>query len=128
MNRGLAIAGAAVLGGAWAISALAAGTVLSVDDHGSGGFAPLFLPVAGPFITLGTADSVSFSDNDERAGAIFLLFDGVTQLTGAVLLIGGIASDKEYWLRSDIPQQKAAAPPRPEILVGPGGGAVRMRF
>ncbi|MCC6552921.1 MAG: hypothetical protein IT372_07860, partial [Polyangiaceae bacterium] len=128
-NRRLMIVGGAILGGAWGVSALTAGTALSESDKNED-FWPLLLPVAGPFIMLGTSDDVSLDNESERAGATFLLLGGITQLTGAALLIGGIASDMKIWVRGDIPQKaaKADADQGPRFFVGPSGGAMRVRF
>ena len=50
----------------------------------------------------------------------------VLTLAGLALLVGGIASDQKYWVRNDIPRSASLRPP--EILVVPGGGALRFRF
>jgi hypothetical protein len=125
-NRGMIIAGSTTLASAWGLSAIVGGIILSEGGRDSGGYGPLLVPVIGPFITLGTADDVSFDRNGEEALALLTLLNGVTQATGLALLIGGIAADQKYWLRNDIP--RAASLRAPEVVIGPGGGALRFRF
>lgn len=61
----------------------------------SNDFWPLSLPVIGPFITIGTANA--------EGGAISLLaMDGLGQGAGLAMLILGVASKKQVWLRADL--------------------------
>ncbi|MGK4003206.1 hypothetical protein WMF31_11325 [Sorangium sp. So ce1036] len=126
MNRRLARAGAIVLGSSWALAALTAGTVLSEGSSESESYAPLLVPVAGPFITLGTGEDIDFSDGDGRLSGALVLVDGLAQATGLALLVAGLVANQKIWVRDDIPQ--GASLPAPEILVGPTGGTLRFRF
>jgi hypothetical protein len=120
-RRGLTIAGAAVFGGAYGLSVIGALSVLT-DSHGDDGYEPLFIPIVGPFITMGTADNTELGGNG--LGALFLL-DGLAQTAGAVMFIIGMASDdKRVYKRNDT----SSALPAPEILVGPGSASVRWQF
>jgi hypothetical protein len=131
VNRPLLIVGGALLGSAYAVSALTAGTVLSEEGRSSDEAVPLLFPIVGPFIALGTIQDADFSDSDGRLGATILLMDGITQVTGAVVFLAGLFSERKIWVRADIPQARMEGPApvaQPEILVGPRSGAVRVRF
>jgi hypothetical protein len=118
-RRGLTIAGVAVFGGAYALSVIGALSVLT-ESNSSGGFEPLFIPIVGPFITMGTADNTELDD----LGALLLL-DGAAQTAGAVMFIIGMASgEKRVYKRNDT----SHALPAPELLVGPGSASVRWQF
>lgn len=121
-RRGLTIAGAAVFGGAYALSIIGALSALS-DSNSEGGFEPLFIPVVGPFITMGTAEDASLG-GDSALGALFLL-DGLAQTGGAVMFIIGVVSgEKKVYKRNDV----SAASPDPEVIIGPGSASVRWQF
>ncbi|KYF75604.1 hypothetical protein BE17_09205, partial [Sorangium cellulosum] len=126
MSRRLIVAGSIVLGSAWALSALTAGTILSEGDSGSVSYSPLLVPVGGPFITLATGEDVDFSDDDGQVTGTFVLLDGLTQVTGLALLVAGLVANQKVWVRDDIP--RTASLHDPEIVVGPTGGALRVRF
>ncbi|WP_437323692.1 hypothetical protein [Sorangium sp. So ce381] len=126
MNRGLVVAGSIVLGSAWTLAALTAGTILSSGDRDAVSYSPMLVPVGGPFITLGTGEEVDVDDDDGQLAAALLLLDGATQVTGCVLLIAGLASNQRVWVRDDIPHK--VADQAPELTVGPTGATLRMRF
>jgi len=115
-RTGLWVSGAAILGGAYLASFLAAGTAVS---EGERDIAPLFIPVAGPWITVRTAD-----EGDELRAPLVL--SGLVQLTGLGLLIGGLAAQREVFVRSD----RAAAPRAtlPQVAVGPGNVSMHGAF
>ena len=69
--------------------------VSNVSESGSKDFGPLLIPVAGPFIGMGTTHPSS--------GGIFgLAFLGVMQTAGLGMLIGGIAAPKTVLLRNEV--------------------------
>lgn len=114
-RRGPIVAGATTLGTLYMLSALA-GSV--AQDTGDGDeFAPLFIPVAGPFITIGTAKS-------ENGGTFILMMDGIGQTAGAILLIYGLAGTDKILVRNDVATRR----PKPELLVGARSVGLRMRF
>jgi hypothetical protein len=76
---------------------------------------PLVIPVAGPFITIGTASS-------EGAGTLLLILDGLAQTSGVVMFIAGLATEDTELVRNDI---LGAVP---EINVGPGAASARWKF
>lgn len=125
-NGGLMIAGSVILSSAWAISAFTGGLFLSGGSRNTEGYGPLLVPIIGPFITLGTGSDVDLSNENDRMAATLVILNGVTQVTGLAMLIAGIAADQKYWVRNDIPS--AASLRTPEILIGPGGGALRFHF
>ncbi len=93
------------------------GIAASVDD-GDDELIPLAIPLAGPFITMGTAGS-------EGAGTFWLAVDGVTQITGASLFIASFAA------RSSFLKRVAGGNPGdgvPQVAVGPSSVSVRGAF
>ncbi|KYG01523.1 hypothetical protein BE21_05970, partial [Sorangium cellulosum] len=125
-SRRLLVAGSIVLGTAWALAALTAGSILSEGESEAGSYAPLFVPVGGPFITLATGEDVDFSDDGGRVAGSLVLLNGLTQVTGFALLVAGLASNPKVWVRHDIPRNTSLH--APELLVGPTGGTLRVRF
>ena len=118
-RRGLTIAGIAVFGGAYALSVIGALSVLT-DSNSNGGYEPLFIPIVGPFITMGTADDTELDDM-----GTLLLLDGAAQTAGAVMfIIGMVSGEKRVYKRNDT----SHALPAPELLVGPGSASVRWQF
>jgi hypothetical protein len=115
-NRKLIAAGAGVLGGTWAFSALVAGLVMADNSGNDKGYAPLFVPVVGPFISLGTSH-LDFS-RDGGLGA-FLILDGIAQVGGATLLIVGLVKDKHVLVRDSAPRAPSV-PTGPQATSNPG--------
>lgn len=98
VRGGLIAGGAAMFGAAYLPSLLAAAIGSDVCDnltncHNS--LWPLYIPVAGPFIALGTVPG-------SATGTVFLLIDGALQAGGAAMLIVGIASPKTVLVRNDL--------------------------
>ncbi len=99
IRKGLVIGGAVTMGSLWVISVIAAGFAVSIEDvdaiDGVEGsvtaedWYPLFVPVAGPFITVGTVGS-------EGLGTALLLIDGIAQTGGLVMLILGATLQETY--------------------------------
>ena len=114
-NRSLIIAGSITFGAPYLISVLAAATVVSANNNGSE-FAPLFVPVIGPFITIGTAQA-------EGAGTFWLIFDGLAQAGGAAMFIAGLTMEEKYLQRT-----APHASLKPEVLVNPGGMKLKWTF
>lgn len=103
---GLVAGGATTLGTLWTVSFIAA---IALDKEGSSSgdpnfddmYWPMFIPVVGPFITIGTADS-------SGTGAAILGLDGAMQAAGLGLMIAGLVSKKSEL----IPQRKVRFTPR----------------
>lgn len=106
VRKGLVIGGAVTLGVGWLIASTAAA---SIDEDIEDETAPLFIPVVGPFIAMGTLEA-------EGAGRAALFVNGMAQVAGAAMLIGGIAATKTVLVRT-----KTA-----EINVRPGLGNLQL--
>ncbi|MDP2270345.1 MAG: hypothetical protein Q8N23_30235 [Archangium sp.] len=84
------IAGASVFGGVWLLNVLAASIAV---DTSQGQAIPLFIPIIGPFIAMGTFRSLQATD------VFFLALDGLVQAGGAAMLIAGIAAPRHQLIR-----------------------------
>jgi len=114
-NKSLIIAGSITFGSTYIISGLVAATTLSASTDGGAEFAPLFVPVLGPFISLSTAHA-------EGAGTFWLVFDGLAQAGGLTMFIAGLVVEDKYL------QRTPRASVKPEVLVNPGGMGLKWRF
>jgi hypothetical protein len=114
--RSMVIAGAVTFGSTYVVSLLTSATILAADSHSGKPLAPLFVPIAGPFITIGTAKS-------DGAGTLWLVLDGVAQTAGAVMLIYGLVAEEKYLQRQ--PMTFAEQLKKPELLVGPTSMGLR---
>ncbi|WP_437819052.1 hypothetical protein [Sorangium sp. So ce1078] len=97
-RRGLVIGGAVTFGVTYILSAMV-GLVAESADRAVGGtgesYIPLYIPLAGPFITIGTADA--------KGGGVFVLMvDGLAQVAGAAMFIGGLAAPQQKLVRNDV--------------------------
>lgn len=123
IRSGLAVGGGVMLGAAYLISAVSA-----VSDGGVS-TRPLYIPVAGPFITLKTA-KVFYAPKDDVTyvgnvfGAIGLILDGIVQIGGATMLVIGVAVQKPVVVR-DRPVTASALP---QVGVGPGSATATWKF
>ena len=110
----MAKAGIGVLAPLYGLSVLFGGTYLGSERGEGKMYGPLLVPVVGPFITMGTADTEEF-------GTMILAINGLGQAAGAALLVAGMLSNEKYLaLRS--------ASIRPEVFVGPSSMALRWQF
>lgn len=73
------------------------GSAVDSASSGRGGeFDPLYIPAAGPFITIGTADA-------EGAGIFWLMLMGLVQTGGVATGIAGLAlPDEKMLYRNDV--------------------------
>lgn len=117
IRKGPVIAGAIVLGVPYMLGLAFAG---AVNYGNQGGW--LFVPGAGPWLTLGLRDHSCNSSNGDCVGEAlvrtFLVFDAIMQTTGATLLIWGLADKKTRVVRNDVVRVIGVAPTR----VGSGYG------
>jgi hypothetical protein len=90
-RRGLIVGGAVTFGVLYLLSAFTASIAV---DGGDSDFGSLFIPVAGPFVTIGTADA-------EGAGTFALVLDGVGQAGGVAMFIAGMMTEEKFLLRND---------------------------
>jgi len=110
IHKGLLISGLSIFGGPYLFSVVGA-------SSGEEELTPLYIPLAGPFVTIATARS-------EGAGTFWLAIDGIVQTTGVTLAIIGLAANVEYLQRDDIAQGSWL----PEVAVGPTGGDLKWSF
>ncbi len=94
-----------MFGGSYLISLLiaAVGTDVCNGTGCTNTLAPLYIPVVGPFITLGTAGG-------SATGDVFLVLDGILQATGVAMVIFGIAVPKTVLVRNDLGALKNVMP------------------
>ncbi len=97
-NRGLIIGGAVTFASTYLLSTFVG--AVAVDGGGDDEFAPLFIPVIGPFITVATAES-------EGIGTFMLLVDGIAQAGGVAMFVAGMLTDRKYLIRNDIVTAKS---------------------
>jgi hypothetical protein len=120
-NRTLIGAGATLLGFSWGISAIVAGAVMGTNDGDGGGLEPLFLPVLGPFIAIGTTGAWrDEATKDQKAIGSLLFFDGLAQVVGIWALGAGIAG-----VDSLLPRWSRWTP---QVHVGIGHAAATWQF
>ena len=67
-------------------------------------FAPLYIPLAGPWITMS-------SSHPDASGTFGLALLGVGQAVGAGLLITGLASSQEKLVRNDVGKSRFTITP-----------------
>lgn len=91
IRTGLVVAGAVTFGSVWLLSALVASIGIDINQ---GQAIPLFIPVVGPFIAMGTFRSLQATD------AFFLVLDGLVQAGGVAMLVAGIAVPRHQLVRN----------------------------
>jgi hypothetical protein len=122
-RSGLVVGGAVMFGISYVLSVTGA---VAGSAGGSTEYNPLYIPVLGPFIALGSTHTFE-ATNDAGTqvgrvfGAIGLIFDGLIQVTGASLIIVGVAARRDVVVR-DLP------PEMPEVSFGAGGATARWWF
>jgi len=95
-RTGLIAAGAAVFGGLWLVSAgvglayqeLQDDLASAVEKKSKDKEWPLVIPLAGPFITIGTAHA-------QQEASFLLVVDGLGQCAGVAMFIAGFAAPKQ---------------------------------
>ena len=92
-RKGLIIGGAVTLGATWGVSAMVAAIGEDLDGPDSDVEA-MWIPVAGPFMTLAQTDSATLK--------VFLVGLGGAQLAGAIMLYYGLTSTKHVLVRNDL--------------------------
>ncbi len=111
------LAGSATVTGAYFVAVVAgvAAIASGVTDRSS--WAPLFVPIGGPFVAAGTLRSHG------AATVALVTLDGLAQCAGATLLVYGQLAEEKYLARTPL-----ASLAHPEVLVGPGSAALGWRF
>jgi hypothetical protein len=103
LNGGLLGSGIALLASSWTISILVGVVATSIESHQdddeaagtstgttAADWSPLFIPLAGPFVSIGTLGA-------RGAGLGLLVADGLAQAAGLAGIIGGVL-DRQYKL------------------------------
>jgi hypothetical protein len=80
-------------------------------------FAPLFVPVVGPLIAMGTLES-------EGVGTYFLALDAITQAVGASLFVASLIREDTFLKRVGANGRGVEV----DFVAGPAGGGLRARF
>lgn len=108
-------AGIATFAPLYGLSLLFAGSMAGAEGPEASQHTPLFIPVIGPFITIGTSGASDI-------GLLTLLMDGAGQATGVALFLAGMFGEEKFLLRT------AKQTFRPEVFVGPRQAALRWQF
>lgn len=108
-------AGIATFAPIYGLSILFAASFAGSEGMEASQYNPMFVPVIGPFITIGTADT-------QDIGTMTLLLMGAGQATGVALFLGGLFGEEKYLLR------KAERSLMPEVFVGPRTASFRWQF
>lgn len=114
-RMGLAKAGIATFVPLYGLSVLFGGVYLGSQSGDAGKYGPMIVPIVGPWVTIGTANTDS--------GTFFLVLDGLGQATGAALFLAGMLTDEKYLARTT-----GRLNPRPEVFVTPTSVAMRWQF
>ena len=102
-HRGLVKGGAATLFSVYGLTAIVGSFMVFAEDidaqdgvDGNGvdpeDYYPLFIPVAGPFITIGTADT-------DRPASVLLVANGIAQSAGLAMFVAGLAVQQDVLVR-----------------------------
>jgi hypothetical protein len=118
VRAGLIGGGAGMIGGLWIISIIAgaignAGHELTDGDEP---WTPMYIPVVGPFITMGTA-----ARDLSSAGHALLAIDGIIQVGGLAMIVLGAVLPKKELIRDDLGAKNFKIAP---VVTGNGLGLV----
>jgi hypothetical protein len=92
------------MGGLWLVSTMIGLALEEVQGSNSkDSFWPLAIPLAGPFVTIGSASA-------EQMGTFVLVMDGVMQCAGLAMFIAGFAAQKEVLVYTAGSAQVAVLP------------------
>jgi len=117
-NRGLVVGGLVTFLVPYSISFLLGGfVVLEASDSKRNEYAPILVPVLGPFISFGT-----WEERIDETDAFLLLANGFAQAAGVAMLTAGILVPDKYL------ERLAELPGKPQLFVGAGSASVRLQF
>jgi hypothetical protein len=108
IRKGLVIAGSTTFGACYLLSVGVAAAFQ--DDNDADDVTPMFVPLVGPFLTMGTADPTGFA-------TFALTVDGLAQTVGLGMFIAGIANEERVWVHDTV-----------SLRVGPGSLGVEGQF
>ncbi|WP_437893089.1 hypothetical protein [Sorangium sp. So ce124] len=113
VRKGLVISGAIVFGTVYLFTAIGGGDAVY---RGSPGYAALFVPCAGPFLTLATT-------RQDDLETMALVLDGLVQITGAALLVPGLLVPRSVLVRDDVSQPFVLPAP---VALGPSSAGLGL--
>ncbi|WP_437739291.1 hypothetical protein WME73_27010 [Sorangium sp. So ce302] len=113
VRKGLVISGSIVFGTVYLFTAIGGGDAVY---RGSPGYAALFVPCAGPFITLATT-------RQDDLETMALVLDGLVQITGAALLVPGLLVPRRVLVRDDVNQPFVLPAP---MALGPSSAGLGL--
>lgn len=119
--RSLVITGSISFGISYLISILTGATVVSSNRNDGMKLTPMFAPVVGPFIAIGTAKA-------DGAGTLWLVLDGLAQTAGLTMLIYGLKAEEKFLEREPSKTSALDVVLHPEVRIGPQSGFVRWSF
>jgi hypothetical protein len=93
IRKGFAIGGGTTFASLWLVS-LAVAAAFQSDEDAADELSPLFAPLVGPFVALGTS-------NAEPIGAFALVVDGLGQAVGLALFVVGFTAPETVWVRDE---------------------------
>ena len=107
MRKGMVIGGISAFGGFYLLS-IVTGVLGNATQAAFGSdkeqFAPLYIPLAGPWITIGTTHA-------NATGTFALAVLGAGQAVGAAFFIAGLASPVDKLVRNDVSKRKVQVLP-----------------
>jgi hypothetical protein len=108
-DTGFIVAGAVVFGSTYILTSLSAVVAGAVADglpggNSAGDYAPMYIPVAGPFVTMGSAHASGL-------GIVTLALLGAAQAGGVALFVTGFAKPEKRYLRDDVAKPKVTVLP-----------------
>lgn len=116
IRKGLVVGGAVTFGAVYLINVLIAAVSHDACNISgstcSGALTALYIPIAGPFVQLGSSHSAT--------GSFGLVVDGLLQAGGAAMMIAGIAAPKTVLIRNDL--AKIELKPTPMTFGKSGAG------
>jgi hypothetical protein len=119
--RALVVSGSITFGTTYFASVVTAAGVLGGNRDNGVPLAPLFFPVVGPFVAIGTTKS-------SGVGTLWLVLDGIAQTGGMTLLMFGLFGDEKLLVRTTSRIGLAESLSHPDLLVGAGVAALRWKL
>lgn len=93
-----------------------AAVLLDGNDRQTREYAPMLIPVFGPFVSIGLWERVS------EEGAFAMLANGFAQAAGAAMITTAILMPEKYQ------ERLGQLPGKPQVFLGAGSATLRLRF
>ncbi len=113
-NLGLLIAGPTLFGLSYLVATYLASSAEAVNGYNLSTRDVMYIPVTGPF---------AFAAYSTSDSTFLYVFDGLAQVTGVGLFLGGLLFPKDVLVPKDVNEAY-----RPSLRVGPGQVQLQMRF